>query len=193
MLKFNQCEEHGAQLGNECFNKRNRKFTVLWQDYLPPNHHKSCHPGPQTSLTKPQLHKLPLTSQQSCSGDKQSKCISGDFCLAEVKKSKRISPLLQDPKHSIAKVWGSAEWHRYISKRVGQGRREEKSEEGKGKSLDARTQTNTTEKEKDTSGSGLCILQVDTAWCFNQDRKLATHNHTVSCYCMDNGGVFISQ
>lgn len=153
MLKFNQREEHSAQFGNECFNKRNMKFTVLWQNYLPPNHQKSCQPGPQTSLTKPQLHKLPLTTQQSCSGDKQSKCICADFYLAEVKKSKGTSPLLQDPKHSIAKVWGSAEWHRYISKRVGQGHREEKSEGGKGKCLDARTQTNMTEKDKDTSGS----------------------------------------
>lgn len=69
MLKFNQREEHGAWLGNECFHKRNMKFAVLWQDYPPPNHHESCHPGPQMSLTEPQLHKLPLTPQQSCSED----------------------------------------------------------------------------------------------------------------------------
>lgn len=55
MLKFNQCEELDARFGNQCFNKRSMKFTVLWHKYLPGNG-ESCHTDPQMSPTIPQLH-----------------------------------------------------------------------------------------------------------------------------------------
>lgn len=54
MLKFNQCEELDARFGNECFNKRSMKFTVLWHKYLP-SRGESCHTDPQMSSTILQL------------------------------------------------------------------------------------------------------------------------------------------
>lgn len=112
MIKFDQCEECDDQFGNECFNKRNMKSTVLWQDI------------PQTIMRvvvlahrwSPPCYNCASSHWhhwQSWHGDKdiiqkQPCCILLHWSPM---KNKLTSPppLTHPKKRTMEKIWGSVE------------------------------------------------------------------------------------